>query len=146
MSAPTVFKGCCTPQRWRNRERGRKGRRPTIRTTLGAARSPSIFLVNDFAQEDDQVPAIHRLALEVLDDEGPHLLRVDRRDGQRDRLGDPQGVAVDESETATADGLLERGDQAAAIGVAADVGQPPLSRLADLCFVSNGQSRPSVLR
>ncbi len=74
------------------------------------------------------------------DDAEHHLLRVDRRDGQRDRLGDPQTVGVDERETAAVDGLLQGGDQAAAIRIAADVGQPLLTWLADFLFVNSGQS------
>ena len=69
-----------------------------------------------------------------------HLLRVDRGDGQGDRLVDPQAVGVDERETAAVDGLVQGGDQAAAIGIAADVGQPLLTRLADFFFVNSGQS------
>ena len=69
-----------------------------------------------------------------------HLLRVDRCDGQRDRLGDSQAVGIDEREAAAIDRLLKPGDQAAAVLVATDVGQPLLAWLANFFFVSSGQS------
>ena len=56
------------------------------------------------------------------DDAEQHLLRVDRRDGQRDRLRDPQAVGVDQREAAAIEGLFQGGDQAAAVLIAADVG------------------------
>ena len=79
------------------------------------------------------------LLVALSDDAEHHLLRVDRRNGQRDGFGNPQAVGVDERETAAIDGLLERGDQAAAVGVAADVGQAFLPRLADFFFVNSSQ-------
>ena len=69
-----------------------------------------------------------------------HLLRVDRRDGQRDGLGDSQAVGVDQREAAAIDRLLKPPDQTAAILVATDVGQPLLARLANFFLVSSGQS------
>jgi hypothetical protein len=60
-----------------------------------------------------------------------HLLGVDRRDGQGDGLGDPQAVGIDEREAAAIDGLAQGGDQAAAIGIAAEVGEPFLPGLAN---------------
>ncbi len=53
------------------------------------------------------------------------------RDGERDRLGNAQTVGVDDREAGPIEGHLQRGDQAAAIGVTADVGQPPPVGLAD---------------
>ena len=69
-----------------------------------------------------------------------HLLRVDRRDGQRDGLGDSQAVGVDEREATAIDRLLNPGDQAAAILVATHVGQPLLTWLADFFLDSRGHS------
>lgn len=80
------------------------------------------------------------LLVPLPDDAEQHLLRVDRREGQRDRLGNPQAVGVDEREAGAVDGLLQRGDQAAAVGIAADVGQPLPQRHADLFFKNSGQS------
>jgi len=72
-----------------------------------------------------------------------HLLRVDRRDGQSDRLADPQAVGVDQGEASAIDGLSEPGDQAAAIRVATNVRQPFLTRLADF-FLSTTAIRSPV--
>ncbi len=80
------------------------------------------------------------LLVPLADDAEHHLLRVDRRDGQRDRLGDSQAVGVDQREAAAIDGLLKLGDQAAAILVTADVGQPLLAWLANFFFVNSAQS------
>ena len=80
------------------------------------------------------------LLVPLADDAQNHLLRVDRGDGQRDRLGDPQAIGVDERETAAIDGLFQGGDQAAAVLVTADVGQPLPAWLADFFFVNRGQS------
>ena len=54
------------------------------------------------------------LLVSLADDAQDHLLRVDRGNGQRDRLGDAQAIGVDEGETAAIDGLFQCGDQAAA--------------------------------
>ena len=59
------------------------------------------------------------LLVSLADDAQNHRLRVDRGDGQRDRLGDPQAIGVDEGETAAIDGLFQGGDQAAAVRVTA---------------------------
>ncbi len=80
------------------------------------------------------------LLVSLADDAQNHLLGVDRGDGQRDRLGDPQAIGVDERETAAIDGLFQCGDQAAAVLVTADVGQPLPAWLADFFFVNRGQS------
>ena len=52
-----------------------------------------------------------------------HLPGVDRGDGERDRLGNAQAVRIDDREAGPIQGHLERGDQAAAILIGADVGQ-----------------------
>ena len=71
------------------------------------------------------------LFIPLADHTQDHLLRVDRRDGQRDRLVDSQAISVDQRKAAAIDGLLKLGDQAAAILVATDVGQPLLAWLAN---------------
>src|SRR5271157_2804033 len=76
----------------------------------------------------------------LADDAEPHLLRVDSRDREGDGLGNPQAIGVDEGETAAEDGFFQGGDQAAAILIAADVGQAFLPRLANLFFVNRRQS------
>ena len=80
------------------------------------------------------------LFVSLTEDAQNHLLRVDRGDGQRDRLGDAQAIGVDERETAAIDGLFQCGDQAAAVLVTADIGQPLPAWLADFFFVNRGQS------
>jgi hypothetical protein len=80
------------------------------------------------------------LLVSLADDVQNHLPGVDRGDGERHRLGNAQAVSVDDREASPIQGHLERGDQAATIGVAADVGQPLLARLADSFFVNRGQS------
>lgn len=80
------------------------------------------------------------LLVSLADHAEDHLLRVDRRDGQGDRLADPQTVGVDESEASAIDGFLELGDQAAAIGIAASVRETLLKRLADFFLVNKGHS------
>jgi len=73
-----------------------------------------------------------------------HLLGVDRGDGKRNRLGNAQAVSVDEGEAGPIQGHLQRGDQAAAIRVTADLGQPLPAWLADFFFVNSGQPQSSV--
>ena len=80
------------------------------------------------------------LLVPLADDAENHLFGVDRGDGQRNRLGDPQAISVHERETAANDGPFQRGDQAAAILVAADGGQAYSAWLADFFFVNSGQS------
>ena len=80
------------------------------------------------------------LFVSLADDAQNHLFRVDRGDGQRDRLADPQAIGVDERETAAIDGLFECADQAAAVLVTADVGQPLPAWLADFFLVNRSQS------
>ena len=84
------------------------------------------------------------LLVSLADDTQNHLLGVDRGDGERDRLVDPQAISVDEGKAATIDRLFQGGDQAAAVLVAAHVGQPLPAWLADFFFVNRGQSYPSV--
>jgi len=69
-----------------------------------------------------------------------HLLGVDGRDGQLDRLSDAQAVGVDQREAGAIDGFLQRGDQAAAVVVAADVGEPLLAWAADFFLVNSAHS------
>ena len=80
------------------------------------------------------------LLVSLADDSQHHLLGVDRGDGERDRFGDPQAIGIDERETAAIDGLFQGGDQAAAVLITADVGQPLPARPADLIFMNRGQS------
>ena len=80
------------------------------------------------------------LLISLADDVQNHLPGVDCGDGERHRLGNAQAIRVDEREAGPIQGHLQRGDQAAAIGVTADVGQPLLARLADSFFVNRGQS------
>ena len=80
------------------------------------------------------------LLVSLADDVQDHLPGVDRGDGERDRLGNAQAISVDEREAGPIQGHLQRGDQAAAIRVTADVGQPLPAWLADFFFVNRGQS------
>jgi hypothetical protein len=80
------------------------------------------------------------LLVSLADDAQHHLPGVDRRDGERDGLGNAQAVGIDEGEAAAIDGLFQGGDQAAAVVVSADVGQPLPAWLADFFFVNRGQS------
>ena len=80
------------------------------------------------------------LFVALADQAKQHLLGVDGRDGQRDRLSDSQSVGVDEREAAAINGLFQRGYQAATVIVGADVGQPFLTWLAHFFFVNNGHS------
>jgi hypothetical protein len=103
--------------------------------------------------ETDSAGSLHRqesitmmLLVSLADDAQNHPLGVDRGDGQRDRLPDAQPKGVDESETAAIDAVFECGDQAAAVVVNADVGQPFPACLANFFFVNRSQSKPSVLR
>jgi hypothetical protein len=80
------------------------------------------------------------LLISLADDVQNHRPGVDRGDGKRHRLGNAQSLSVDDREAGPIQGHWERGDQAAAIGVTADVGQPLLAWLADSFFVNRGQS------
>ena len=76
------------------------------------------------------------LLVPFADDVHYHLLRVDRRDRQRDGLSDPQAIGVDEGKATAVDGLFEAGDQTPTIRVAADIRQPLLAGLTDF-FLDN---------
>ena len=72
------------------------------------------------------------------------LFGVDGRDGQFNRLSDAQAVGIDQREAGAIDGFLECGDQAAAVVVAADVGEPLLAGTANFFLVNSAHSEPSV--
>ena len=72
--------------------------------------------------EDGSTQRKNSLLVSLADDAENHLFGVDCGDGQRNRLGDPQAIGVHERETAALDGLFQRGDQAAAILIAANDG------------------------
>src|SRR6516164_9533105 len=80
------------------------------------------------------------LLVSLADDPQKHLLRVDRSDGETDSLVDPQAISVDDRKTAAKDGLFEGGNQAAAVLVTANVGEPLLAWFADFFLVNRGQS------
>ena len=110
---------------------------PAGKEPSGAAvRLPDLaeHLQDGFGQRQD--PFLVTLA----DDAEPHLLGIDRRVGQDDRLGNPQAIGIDERETTAQKGSFQGGDQAAAVLIATDVGQALLPRLANLFFVNRGQS------
>ena len=76
----------------------------------------------------------------LADDAENHLLGVNRRDRQCDRLPDSQSIRVDYCEAAAKDRFFQRRDQAAAILIAADVGQSLLAWLAHFFLVNNAHS------
>ena len=82
-----------------------------------------VFQTSRSIRRFDSVSGRITLLVSLADDAENHLFGVDRGDRQRDRLGDPQAIGVDERETAANDGLFQGGDQAAAVLVAADVGK-----------------------
>jgi len=63
------------------------------------------------------------LFIAFTDDPQEHPLRVDGGNGQCDGFADPQATGVDQRKTAAIDRLLDRGDQAAAVRVASNVGE-----------------------
>ena len=65
---------------------------------------------------------------------------MDGGDGQGDGFADPQTAGIGQGETAAVDRLMDRGDQAAAVRVASNVGKAFAIGLADFFFVSSGQS------
>ena len=69
-----------------------------------------------------------------------HLLRVDGRDGQRDGFCDSQSVGIDQREATAIDEVFQRGDQAAAIVIAADIGEPFLAWVTDFFLVNRAHS------
>jgi hypothetical protein len=109
-----------------------------------AGKKPSLAAVGfpDLAEhlEDRFGQRENPLLIPLADDVQNHLPGVDRGDGERNRLGNAQAVSVNEREAGPIQGHLERGDQAAAIRVTADVGQPLLAWLADFFLVNRGQS------
>ena len=74
-----------------------------------------------------------------------HLLGVDGGNGQSDGLADPQAAGVNQRETAAIDRMPDRGNQAAAVLIASNVGKAIVIGLADFFLVSSAQSRPRVL-
>ena len=125
-------------------ERGPRGRIGQVGRQPAARKEPPLAAVGfpDLPEhlEDRLGERENTLLVSLADDAPNHLLRVDREDGQRDRLGDPQAIGVDEGETAAIDRLFQGGDQAAAVRVTADVGQPLPAWPADFFFVNSGQS------
>jgi hypothetical protein len=128
----------------RLKERGSCGRIGQVsrQSPTGKEPPPAAMGFPDRAEhlEDRFGQRENTLLVSLADDAQDHLLRVDRGNGQRDRLGDPQSIGVDERETAAIDGLFQCGDQVAAVLVTADVGQPLPAWLADFFFVNRGQS------
>ena len=80
------------------------------------------------------------LLVSLADHAENHLLGVNRRDRQCNRLPDSQSIRVDDREAAAIDRLFQRRDQAAAILITADVGQAFLAWLANFFLVNNAQS------
>ena len=76
----------------------------------------------------------------LADDAENHLLGVNRRDRQCDRLPDSQSICVDYCEAAAIDRLFQRRDQATTIFIRADIRQPFLARLAYFFLVNSAQS------
>ena len=125
-------------------ERGPCGRIGQVGRHSPAGKEPPLAAVSfpDFAkhQQDRLGQGENPFLVSLADDVQDHLPGVDRGDGERNRLVDPQAISVDEREAGSIEGHLERGDQAAAIRVTADVGQPPPVRLADFFLVNRGHS------
>ena len=125
-------------------ERGPCGRIGEMGRRSPAGKEPPLAAVGfpDLAEhlEDRFGQRENPLLVSLADDVQNHLPGVDRGDGERNRLGNAQAVGVDEREAGPIQGHLERGDQAAAIRVTADVGQPLPAWLADFFFVNRGQS------
>src|SRR5271156_2333504 len=125
-------------------ERGPRGRIGEVGRRSPAGKEPPLAAVGfpDLAEhlEDRFGQRQNPLLVSLADDAQNHLLGVDRRDRQRDRLVDPQAISVDDGKTAAIDGLFQGGDQATAVLVTADVGQPLSAWRADFFFVNRGQS------
>ena len=125
-------------------ERGPCGRIGEVGRQSPAGKEPPLAAVGfpDLAEhlEDRFGQRENPLLVSLADDVQNHLPGVDRGDGERDRLGDAQAIGVDEREAGPIEGHFQRGDQAAAILVTADVGQPLPAWLADFFFVNRGQS------
>ena len=80
------------------------------------------------------------LFVAFADDSQEHLLGVHGGNRQCESFADPQATGVDQGETSAVDGVPDRGDQAAAVLVASNVGQALAIGLADFFLVSSGQS------
>ena len=82
------------------------------------------------------------LLVAFADDPQEHLPGIDGGHGQFDGFAEPQAAGVDQGETAAADRLGDRGDQAAAVLVAANVGQALAVGLADFFSLAAASHRP----
>ena len=80
------------------------------------------------------------LFVALADDPQEHSLGVDGREGQSDGFTDPQPAGIDQREAAAVDRILDRGNQAAAVLVALNVGKTLAIGLPDFFLVSSGQS------
>lgn len=69
-----------------------------------------------------------------------HLPGIHGGHGERDRFRHSKTIGIHQREAAAINGLLQGPDQAAAIGIGADVRQPLAPGLANFFFVNNGQS------
>ena len=87
----------------------------------------------------------HAFLVPLADDVQQHLLGINGRDGQARTFAQPQPTGVHRGEAGTIDGMANGGDQSAAVGAAASVGQTLLTWLTYFFFVNNAQSRLSVL-
>lgn len=108
------------------------GKEP-LRTPVNLPDFPE-HLQNRFGQRKNP------LLVSLSDDTQGHLLGVNRRDGESGRLVDSQAIGIGQRETAAIDRASQRCDQAAAVRIAANVGQPLLPWLTHFFLVSNGQS------
>ena len=125
-------------------ERGTCGRIRQMghQSPAGKEPLPAVVGFPDLAEhlEDGFGQWENALFVSLADDAQHHLLGIDCGDAQRDRLGDAQAIGVDERETTPIDGLPQGGDQAAAILVTSDIGQPLAAWPANLFFVNRDQS------
>jgi hypothetical protein len=81
----------------------------------------------------------------ALADHPQHAMgRVDRRDLERGGLADPQAAGVHQREARLVDGIADRAEEAADLGIGQGLRQPLLTGLANLFFPNSGQSRSSV--
>jgi len=112
------------------------------RSPAGKEPPPATVGFPDLAehQQDRLGQGENPFLVSLTDDVQNHLLGVDRGDGERNRFGNAQAVGVDEREAGPIEGHLERGDQAAAIRIGADIWQPLPAWPADFFFVNRAQS------
>ncbi len=117
------------------------GKRPGA-FSVGEEPGPAAMDLPDLAKHGEERFGQGQGSLFVAfaDDPQEHLLGVDGGDGQGDGFADPQTAGVGQGETAAVDRLMDRGDQAAAVRVASNVGKAFAIGLADFFFVSSGQS------